>query len=718
MSCESNRQPPRPWFRFDMPPSHGIASAFLGAAALLPSAAMAQSAPSEAPEVQVEATSTQSSDGYRAEEVKNTKLGGTPHDLPQTINVVTEKLMDEQDATTLRKALRNVPGITFNAGEGGSQGDHPIVRGFSGQSDMYLDGLRDSGSYRRDSFNIEEVEVLKGPSSMLFGRGSTGGTINQISKTAKAGDFNEATLAVGTADKLRGSADVNKQVDDHIAVRLNVMAEKSGVAGRDEVQNITRGFAPTVTLGLGLPTEVTLSYLHQENDNLPDFGVPLLNGQKPAGVDWSNYYGLKKYDYEESKTDIATARVRHKFDGPVELTNTTRMGRVARDQSVTRPQSPNVAANTVLLNKTAASERDNTILTNQTDAKIGFSTGPLQHELHTGVELSRENYITRNKQFLSGNATGNLTNPNTNATYAVGDRQTQWSEVRADTYAGYLMDQVKLTDQWEVVGGLRYDSFKSDQTVRSNTVSSNANRYTSDDVVSYRGSLSYKPTAQQHYYVAYGTSATPSATDLSPTAANQGTDPEKTRSYELGGKVDVMDGGLSLNGAVFRIEKNNMRVTAADGSGTEVLDGERRVDGFELGATGHITPEWDVTAAYTFLKSETVKTTTAAQLGKDIRNTPRQQASLWSSYKLTPDIAIGAGAFYTGKQYADDANTVALDSYVTFDAMASYQLTENVDLQLNIENITDERYISTASNTLNGEVGAGRSATLSTRVRF
>ncbi len=712
----STHAPLRPVLGASLPRSTGMTTAVLGAAALAPLPVMAQSAsPTEIPAVSVDAQAVDVP-AYQPTEVSNTKLGGTPHDLPQTVTILTKQVMEDQAATTMREALRNVPGITFNAGEGGSQGDHPIIRGFSSQSDMYLDGVRDSGSYRRDTFNTESIEVLKGSSSMLFGRGSTGGSINEISKTAKANNFNEATLGLGTNDSIRGTADLNRKIDDHIAVRLNAVAEKSGVAGRDEVTNQVKGFAPTITFGLGLPTELTLSYLHQENNNLPDFGVPLLNGRKPDQVAWSNYYGLKKYDYEQTQTDVATARLKHKFNDALEVTDTFRMGRVARDQSVSRPQAPNLVTNRVTLNKTAASGRDNTILSNQLDGVVKFDTAGLGHELHTGVELARENYITRNRGFTS--QTGNLTNPDTDATYSMGGAMTQRAETRADTAAGYMLDKIKLNDQWEVTAGIRYDMFNTDQTTNSNTAASNVTRYTNDEIMSYRGSLSYKPASWQHYYVAYGTSATPSATDLSSTAANTNTDPEKTRLWEVGGKWDVLKEGLSLSSSLFRIDKTNMRVTASDGSGMDVLDGQRRVQGVEFGATGQILPGWEITAGYSYLDSETRRTTTAAQLGKSVRNTPQHSASVWSTYKVTPDISIGGGAQYVGKQWADDTEAVSLDHYLLFNAMASYQLTEEVSLQLNVDNITDERYITTASNSLNGEVGAGRSATLTTKVRF
>lgn len=683
---------------------------------LLPAPAFAQQA-MELPPVSVTADPAT---GYRAEEPSLPKLRGPLQDTPQSITVVTEEVIEDQAATRVRDSLRNVPGITLNAGEGGAQGDNLTIRGFSGRGDFYMDGMRDIGSYNRDSFNLESLEVLKGPSSVLFGRGSTGGVVNQVSKTPKAAAFNDGSLSLGSNHLLRATADINQPLNASTALRLNAMAEGSEVAERDEAENRRFAVAPSLTLGLGGPTELTLSFLHQQEENVPDLGLPYLFG-RPAPVSRSSFYGLGDYDYEDVVVDVATARLRHEFAaGPV-LTNTLRYGRYGRDVSATAPRiagnpAPGTPLGSILVNRSKngpSGDSVTTALFNQTDIATDFATGPLRHAVSGGIELGRET-VDSTRFTFTGVPQATLLDPNPgNSTATLGRSIRSDLDVSADTFAVYAMDRVSISERWELIAGLRWDRFDMDYRDR---VTGAAFERT-DEMLSGRAALVYKPLAWQSWYASYGTSFNPSAEFLALSATSAGLSPEENRTFEIGAKFDLLDGALALRGAVFRIEKTNARIPDPAGGGLQVLQGEQRVDGFELEVAGQITPWWNIIAGYAYLDSEIVESGNAAELGNRLPSTPEHGASLWSTVRLDPSWQVGGGVFLVGERYANAANTNKAEGYARVDAMVGYRLTDQVEVRFNVFNVFDTDYYD-AVYTGHVVPGAGRTAVLSTSFRF
>jgi catecholate siderophore receptor len=658
-------------------------------------------------------------------------------DVPQTITVVPRAVMEQQNATTLRDVLRNVPGISFQAGEGGvPAGDNLSIRGFTARTDLFVDNVRDFGGYSRDPFNVEQVEVAKGPSSSYAGRGSTGGSINMVSKRPTIDPFYAGSFGVGTEDYKRLTLDVNQPIEkspiDGTALRLNAMWNEAGVAGRDVVNNERWGIAPSVTFGLGTPTRVTLSYFHLEQDNIPDYGIPWVPANtnaflgrysdKPAPVDYDTFYGLKSKDFETTRTDIPSALLEHDINESFTLRNLTRYGRNDRDSVVTAPRFANANANQIINRQNQSRDHVDTIFANQTDFTSRFDTWRLNHTLVTTLEYAHETSVNHSRTGAVSQTT--LFNPNTDAVYS-GDirRNGIRAEAESDSVAVSVFDTIKFGEHWQAQGGVRFDHFTTDFRSITNGRPRMDDLSREDNEVSWRAGLVYKPVKQGSIYVAYGTSFNPSAEGLTlsagPTAANNfNTDPEESRTFEVGTKWDLFENRLSLSFAAFRTEKTNARTEdPADATDIIVLEGEQRVDGIEIGAAGKITEKWQVYAGYAFLVSEITKSRNAAEEGNELNNTPKNTFSLWTTYDLPWNLQVGGGAQYTDSRFTSNLNTREAPSYVLFDAMAAWNVNRNFTLRLNVYNLADEEYIDRVGG---GHFvpGAGRSAVLTASLKF
>lgn len=688
-----------------------------GAAPALAQTAAPASATQQLPAISVEGAN----DSYKVDKSASVKRTETILDTPQSITVVPEKVIQEQAATTLRDVLRNVPGITFGAGEGGGgQGEQLRIRGFTANSDLYVDGIRDATpANNRDPFNLEQVEVVKGAASAYSGRGSTGGTVNMVSKAPRMQAFTAGTLTVGTASTKRVTADINRPLEgigiDGTAVRLNVMAHDAGVSGRDEVENQRWGVAPSIAFGLGTPTRVTLSALYSKDDNVPDYGLPVLSGVIPP-VDRSNWYGIRGLNQEKQEYGTVTLQIEHDAADWISLRNQTRYSEATRFNIVTIPRFPagTVAftpATTVNRGQNGRDTKTISVVT-QTDATLKFKTGVLDHALVVGFDLSHEKYTQRGLTISGTAPAANLFNPN----YNVAGPGWSYSGARTRNtgrdFGLYAIDTVKIGEQWEVVGGARYDNFKADTNTGTATYS------LSDTMVSWQGAVVYKPVKTVSLYASASTSFNPSveAAQSSLSATTVSLKPQENLSYEVGAKWDAIPDRLQLTAALFRTEKTNVRETDAAGT-TVILDGERRVQGIELGVVGNITDTWQVIGGYSYQDSEITKA--VRYVGNEMANTPKNSFSLWSTYRLPHDITVGGGLQYVGKRQLNDANTATLDEYLLVDAMVSYQITDAVGLQLNAQNLFDKEYFDRAHGGGAHVIpGQGRTILLSTNLRF
>lgn len=669
---------------------------------------------------------------YKPEQPASPKYAAPLLDTPQTLTIVPETVIKEREATTLRDVLRNVSGISMQAGEGGAPaGDQLSVRGFSARTDIFVDNVRDIGGYTRDPFNFEQVEVAKGPASTYSGRGSTGGSINLVSKRPDAEAFTSAGITLGTDAFSRLTLDANRPLEtiENAAFRVNLMRQSNEVAGRDVVENERWGIAPSLRLGMGTPTQLTFSLFHMEQNNVPDYGIPWVPNtnvplaayaDRPAPVDYSNFYGLKARDYEDIRTTMATALIEHSVNDAVMLRNTTRWGRSDRDSIVTAPRFASTAGTDIRRSDWKSRDQIDSIATNATDLILDFKTGAVEHRLVTGIELTRED-----EKRYTRDATGpdspdtDLYNPNPDDPYLEAIQRTGTrTTVQADTVSAYLADTVTLNPQWELNGGVRWDRYAVDQQADDGTLLERT-----DDMTSYRTGVVYKPVRQGSVYLGYGTSFNPSAEGLTlsssaTSSANADAAPEESRTVELGTKWELLQRRLFVSAAVFRTEKTNARTQDPDDpNDTIVLEGEQRVDGLELGAAGSLTPDWHIYAGYTLLDSEITESRNADEIGKELSNTPENSFNLWTSYDVTPALRLGVGAQYVDARYSNNTNARQAPDYWVYDAMASYRVHRNVSLRLNLQNITDEKYIDYVGG---GHFipGVGRTVLLGTSIDF
>lgn len=692
-------------------------------------------------------------DVYKAEFLESPKYTAPILDTPQTVNVVTEEVIKDQNATSLRDVLRNVPGIAVQAGEGGvPNGDIFTIRGFSARTDMFVDGIRDVGGYTRDPFNYEQVEVAKGPSGTYNGRGSTGGSINLATKKPNLERRYAGSVGVGTAEYFRGTLDINQPIAASpipgTSLRLNAVWQEGDVAGRDFVSNKRLGIAPSLAFGLGTETRLTLSYLHLEQDNVPDYGIPWVPAtntawgesninKPPPGVSYKTWYGLAKRDYEKTRTDIITVEAEHDVNENLTLRNVFRYGRNERDAMYTAPRFGNAASREVrrdLKQHLRISE----IIADSVSVRAKFDTWKFSHTIDAGFEFAHERESNRARNTIDG-TNGPWADPfNPDAQdrptpFPVGSDNKLWTgpftgaatHTYTDSYSLFFFDTIKLDEKLELSGGLRWDRFETDYQnvpIRGSLTSGVKNKtvYLSrnDEAVTWRIGPVFKPVPNGSIYVGYGTSFNPSAEGLSLAANNVEVEPEKSHSFEIGTKWDLFDNRLSVQGSIFRIEKTNARTPSIDPDDVSlVLEGEQRVDGIELGVQGSITDKWKVYTTFTYLNSRIIKSNTLAEVGRRLPSTPQTTFSFWTTYELPWNITIGGGANYVGSRFADAANTKKAPDYWLFDAMISYRINTNLTAQFNIQNIGDEKYIDRLQN---GHFvpGVGRTATFSLNFEF
>jgi catecholate siderophore receptor len=682
-------------------------------------------APQQMPKVSVEADDASA---FKVDESSSAKFVAPLLDTPQTVTIIPRALIEERNATTLREALRNTSGITFQAGEGGGglSGDQNFtLRGFSARSSLFVDGIRDLGSYARDTFFIEQVEVAKGPTAVVAGRGATGGLINQVTKTPLPDALATYALSAGTDDYIRATADVNQPFGSSAALRLNVMYDDADVPDRDVVETSRWGFAPSVAFGLGTATRFSVAYLHIDQDNIPDYGLPWNTPQGPdtgLDLDFSNFYGLEDYDYEDIDTDSATARIVHDFSESLTIESTLRWLDTLRDSATTAPRPPD--------RQLQQRRQRNELYANQTNLIGRFDWGGVAHRLTTGLDLSREEAVNRNQSQTTnqppifdvdhpdpgedplGPMPPNVGNPGPSAT-------------TVDTVALYVFDTIELDESWSVHGGLRWETYDVEYELDDLVNGAHVELDRSGDELSWQAGVVFKPTANSSLYAAYGTSFDPAydaaATGLgfgtTPTSPNlPSLEPEKSRNYEVGAKWERADGRLAATAAVFRTEKFNAR-TRASTDDAYTLDGEQQVTGVELSLNGNLTDRWSAFAGYVFMDSEFEASDNPAEVGDTLVLTPEHTFNLWTSYLLPLGLEIGVGAQYMDSVFRNTTSAVEVPSYGLFDAMLTYPVSDTLTLRLNANNVADEEYVDRVGG---GHFvpGPGRRVSLTANLRF
>jgi catecholate siderophore receptor len=650
-------------------------------------------------------------------------------DTPQTISVVPAEVLDQQGVTTLRDALRNVAGISLAAGEGGAQGDNLTIRGFTARNDLFIDGMRDFGSYYRDPFNTQEVEVLQGPSSVTFGRGSTGGVVNQESKTPQISHFLSGSVDLGTDLTRRITADVNTPVPwlgSGAAFRLNVMGDENNVAGRDVAENRRFGVAPSLALGLGTPTRWTFSYIHQSADDNPDYGIPwLFNG--PAPVNRNNYYGFEKGNFLRTYDDIGTVKVEHDFSSHFTLRNQVRYANYVRDVQITEPQvlSPSLSTplSALLVNRNQiAVNSTETNFAEQLDLTSRFKTGWMEHTLVSGIEAGRETSDPVRPKYTNVPTTS-LLDPDPSQVFTGIANPSTNVHTTARSQSVYALDTVKVGSHLELTGGIRWDRFATDYTQSVPPVAAFSRV---DEQPTWRAAVTYKPVQAGSIYFAAGTSFNPSAEGLSLSAANANLPPEKNRTLEAGTKWDLSGGRLSIRTAVFRTDKTNAREPDPNNPLLNVLAGNQRVNGLQAEIRGHVTSRWEILSSYAYLDGKLVSSQFyPAAIGAQLANVPRNTFNIWNTYRFPKRWEAGLGANYVSSRTA--SSTVPYDpitglvkevpGYWVFNAMLEHPLTEHISLQVNGYNLAN-RYYYDELHPGHIVLGPGRSALVGVKFKF
>lgn len=753
----------------------------------------------------------QSNTDFKEDYLKNTKYTQALVDVPQTVTVITNELIEEQKADSLIDALRNTPGITMQMGENANsnEGDAISMRGFSGNSLFLVDGLRNVAPVSRDTFNVEAIEVTKGLAGAELGRGATGGAINIITKKPKPFTEYEADISVDTEAKTRVTADLNQILNEDFNGRLNLMFEKGDAIERDVVDVEKYGIAPSVTWGTGTPTQITASAQLLRLRNTPESGVPtigmegyfrgrtdytvkdlnlsqlnysLIDAKTPeeavallnrsnailnqaSKVNDENYYGSKN-DFDDVDSDVYSVFVEHDINDNTHLTNTTRYARTKMDRNVSSPyltyntplnirrNSNILEAYAVLVNanidinnpatwKIAAIrqgvDRKNETLANATNVNIlDFKTGSLSHDISTGVELLKEQqendlltYSSLSDNFL------NLYNPNPNLPQPQLSRTGTNTKGETKTIAAYLFDTVALNEQWDVMLGGRVDDYDTNYEER---YANGSSRKLDDDgtLFSYKGAVIYKPTAQSSIYANYGRAETPPGSenftfgttgrDANNPNANPIFDPQKTKSWEIGGKWNILNERLLL-GLAYYHTKHEDEIAEADENGNYIQFGEREVKGIEFSAQGEITPDWRINLGIQTMDTDITDGSVVGNnaLGASARWSPELTGTLWTSYDYNDKFTFGGGVRYVDEQKrltdpsadASQASMPEIPDYWAVDAFASYRINDALSADLNVYNVFDEDYIESLNVTgFRAIKGEARNAMLTLRYQF
>ena len=682
------------------------------------------------PTVIVREKEERKNEGYQSSTTNIGKTNQALKDIPQSITVVNRNLMDDKNATTLRESLRNVSGLTFNAAEGGRIGDNINIRGFGASSDLYQDGVRDNAQYNRDTFNTERVEVLKGPSSMLFGRGSTGGLINQVSKEAELNKGSKAGFIYGSHNYKRETLDVNQDLGTSAAARINIMKTDSD-SNRDFVRTNSFGVAPTVKWGIGEKNEYSLGYSHLQYDDIPDLGIPIAagDGAKPINVPNDKFYGMAN-DYQKDSADTYTGKWNHKINKNNKISTILKHVNVDRDLRATNP-SVNADQTIITRGRQArgAHEKTTTLQTNYTSK---FDTLKMKHETLLGVEYLYET-ADRWSYFNPGaNPTTTPFDPNPYdslpSNYGASYGHINPINFKDTDLGIYAQDIIEFVPHWKLLLGGRYDDFSADYRSMTSATGAVIQYGRNDRVFSYRSGLMYQPDDYSTYYASYGTAFNPSGDLYAIEALNStnaaATDPEKSINMELGGKWELIKGKLSLSSSLFRTEKTNERNTDQTNTSVTLLSGRRHTDGVEFQLSGKVTNNWEVFGGATFMKSQIDKNINPDMEGLRSTNTPTVSGNLWNTYRLTEHWRIGGGADFIGERQAYRTTTTGkpdtkrVPAYVRFDAMLEWTHKQYA-VKLNVNNLLDrEYYDSIYPNGGWATPGTDRTAQLSFNYKF
>lgn len=683
------------------------------------------------------AEQAQGKDSVRATSTSIGKGKQELRDIPQSITVVTEKLVKDRNLDTLKDVLHNTAGVTFLAAEGGEEDIR--LRGFSlaQTGDIFVDGMRDPAFYERDTFNSDRIEVLRGSASMLFGRGSTGGAVNQASKEARAISENEVSTTLGSYNYRRVTGDFNIQTGEDAGLRINAMVTKADNNAAGSAID-KRGVAANYRFGIGTTDEFSLSLYSLENKNGVNYGVRWIKPTSGSAASTSGlnesirpnaYYGMDS-DYNNGTANYVTASHTHRFQDDSELKTTVRRGTYSRDMRATLW---NYAAGTGLNNFSDATRltrgaqnkiQDMEGVYAQSDYTTKFAALGVKHELFAGVDFAQEG---KHVYAVSGGASRPATTvgtPNDGAWIDEGARAIRTSSAfQANNFGLYAMDMVQVAEHWKILGGLRYDSMRGNYT-SYNTAGAVTNTY--DQSIgdwSQRVGVLFQPNELSSYHFSWGTSFNTSADTYSYSALSANTAPEQSRNIELGAKLDSADKRYTTRMAIFQSTKFNERNTDPDNAATAMLlSGKRHTTGFEIDVSGMLTPKWEVYGSYMWMPDamidEAAPTAGAGErAGERPWLTPVHSGTVWSTYQFTPKLRAGAGVNFRSEQSPNRNPGFMAPAYATLDLMGEYQFSEKAVLKVNLTNAMDKLYADGLYTSFYNP-GAGRNLQATLNLKF
>ena len=678
-------------------------------------------------------------EGKDALRASNTRIGKGDQalrDIPQSVTVVTEKLVDDRNLDTLKDVLHNTAGVTFQAAEGGEEDIR--LRGFSlaTSGDIFVDGLRDPAFYDRDTFNNDRIELLRGSASMLFGRGSTGGAVNQVSKQPRAIDDHEVSTTVGNFGFRRITGDFNIKTSEDAALRINAMATKADNNGAGSSLD-KKGVAATYRFGIGTADEFSVGLYHLDNNNGMNYGLPWIKptANAPASttginnnLDPSAYYGLAS-DRNAGEATHLTASHTHRFQDDSEFKTTIRKGRYDRDQRAVTVRNArgtgldNFSDRTVLSRSSKLKIQDLESLYLQSDYSTQLNALGLKHEILAGIDFANEEKNVYRASGVTSQPPTLAGTPNDGVSFNEGSRARSLSSAfTAKNMGVYVQDMVHLTPQWKILAGLRYDRLDgSFDTISTTGATSNYKQSISN--WSKRFGVLYQPDDLTSYHLSYGTSFNTSADTYSYSALSANTDPEQSRNFEIGAKVDTADKRFTTRVAVFHSTKFNERNTDPDSAATAMLlSGKRHTVGFELDITGRLTPKWEVYGSYMWMPTANIDvaapTANAGErAGERPSLTPVHTGTVWSTYQLTPQFRFGAGVNFRSAQAPNRNPGWLAAGYATVDLMGEYKFNERYTLKANLSNVSNKLY---ADALYSGHYvpGSGRNTQLTLNVKF
>jgi catecholate siderophore receptor len=627
---------------------------------------------------------------------------------------VTQEQIKDQLLTSIGDVVRYVPGVTAHQGE--NNRDQIVIRGVNSSADFFLNGVRDDVQYYRDLYNLDRIEILRGPNAMIFGRGGGGGIVNRVTKEAVFALFREITLQGGSFNNKRVTVDLDQPFNGKAAFRLNGVYENFG-SFRDFVSLERYGINPTLTIAPGKQTKITLGYEHFRDYRTADRGIPSFQGL-PAETNISTYFGNPNDSRVRAVVNLGSSTIEHQAGG-LNIRNSTTFGAYERGYQNFVPGAVSADKSTVALSAyNNATARLN--MFNQTDLTYGVSTGRIRHTLLAGVELGRQ--VTdnfRNTGFFNNSLTSisvPFTNPtiNTPVTFRQSSTDSD-NHITTNIGAAYVQDQVDLSRHVQVVAGIRYDHFGLQ--FHNNRNGQDLDRV--DNLVSPRVGMVFKPVTRLSIYGNYSVAYLPSSGDQfsSLTTITQQVKPEKFNNYEFGVKWDI-NRALALTTAIYRLDRVNTRATDPNDPTRIVQTGSQRSNGYEIGLNGAITRAWRLTGGYAYQDAFISSATTAARAGAQIALVPHHNFSLWNNYQIVSRLAAGIGVIHRSDMFAAIDGTVRLPGYTRADAALFFSLTERIRLQANVENLFDKRYYINADGNNNISPGSPRAFRIGLSARF